>query len=137
VPRKSAEDRSAAYWRTGGKPIAQPAHLDGKVRAVWRVITASKPPDYFSPASAPLLESLCEAVVMRRFYSGLWHRAPDNHDYVRAITSLNGSISQLSTKLRLALTSIDKRSGLLTENEPAVDADDNVILFGGAGPARF
>jgi hypothetical protein len=132
VPRKSAEARSAAYLRSAGKPLAPPRHLEASVRRVWLSITRSKPPDYFSAASAPLLEALCEAVVMRRFYADLWHRQVFNReDYVKPLVALNSSIAQLSTKLRLAVTSVDKKSGILTEGGDPEPRDGNVVLFGG------
>jgi phage terminase small subunit len=141
MPRRSAEDRSAASYRAKGKPPVPPAHLDPQAKVVWRTIAASRPPDFFTPGSLPLLESYVTALVMHRWYMNLWRTDSINRDnFVKPITALNVNLSMIATKLRLAITSVDKRSGLLTEREPTVDGlggDDNVLLFGGPHEGRF
>jgi hypothetical protein len=136
MPRRSAEARVGAYFRTGGKPLGPPAHMTADTKRIWHVITASKPPDYFSPASGPLLEAFCEALVMHRFYMSMWREDRANAGYLKSICMLNASLSQLATKLRLAITSIDKKSGILNEREAGPSDGGNILLFGGHG-VRF
>ena len=70
---------------------------------------------------------------MHRFYITLWRQDRTNSDYLKAITMLNSSLSQLATKLRLAITSVDKRAGILTEVERPPEERDAAVryLFGG------
>jgi hypothetical protein len=142
MPRRSADDVAAAYLRTGGKPLEPPPDMEASAKRIWRIIAASRPPDYFNAGSAPLLEAYVEAIVMHRFYTGMWRHDRGNPDYLKAITACNASLSMLATKLRLAITSIDKKSGVLTEKGDLTPTGEpgNVIkadvLFG-AGPQRF
>jgi phage terminase small subunit len=136
MPRKSVEDLAAAYYRTKGKAAAPPPHLDDGAKAIWRQITRSRPPDFFTAGSLPLLEAYCVALAMHRWYANLWRTDFTNRDnFVRHIASLNSSLSMLAVKLRLTNSSIDKRSGKLTERGDPVPEDgerDNVhgLLFG-------
>jgi hypothetical protein len=140
VPRRTPEDIAAAYLRTGGKAPEPPAHLDAKSKQVWRIIASSRPPDFFTAGSLPLLEAYVVALVMLRFYHAEWCRDQTNDGYLKAITALNNSLATLATKLRLSISSIDKRSGLLTEKgDPPSSEDGKVIhdvLFGG-GVRKF
>jgi phage terminase small subunit len=141
VRRRSAEDRSAACWRVGGKPPAPPAHLDDDAKKIWKAIAASRPPDFFTPGALPLLEAYCTALVMHRWYLDSWRRDQLNRDnFVKHIAALNASLSMLATKLRRAITSIDKRSGILIEKgDPSkwmpggnvTKFRDRDVLFGG------
>jgi hypothetical protein len=135
MPRKSPESIAAAYYRTKGKAPAPPAHLDADAKRIWQQITASRPPDFFTVGALPLLEAYVTALVMHRWYMDLWKRDAINRDgFVKPIAALNANLSMLATKLRLAITSVDKRSGILTEKGD-VTTEDNVIkadiLFGG------
>jgi hypothetical protein len=127
MPRKSPEAKAAMYWHTKGKPLEPPADMDAAVKRVWRVIASSRPPDFFNAGSAPLLEAYCETIVMLRFYRTMWRDDRTNPDYLKAIVALNSSLAQLSTKLRLSISSIDKRSGILDEKEPV--EPDNVLRW--------
>jgi hypothetical protein len=144
MPRISADARAGAYYRAKGKPPAPPAHLDPQSKAIWRTITASRPPDFFTAGSLPLLEAYATSLVMHRWYMDLWRTDPVNRDgFVKPITALNANLAMLGTKLRLAITSIDKRSGILTEREPSIDGQgdgtviDGSLLFGGSQEGRF
>jgi hypothetical protein len=137
MPRKSPDAIAAAYLRTGGKPMPPPDHLEPDVAAIWRVITASRPPDFFNPGCAPLLEQYCTTLVMCRFYARMWRERPKDRDYVRSVTMLNTSLSMLATKLRLANTSIDKRAGILTERGSATEERDGKVLLFGGPEVRF
>jgi hypothetical protein len=109
---------------------------------IWKIITASRPPDFFNSGNSALLEAYCTTLVMHRFYVMMWRENPASRDHVRSLTMLNASLAQLATKLRLANTSIDKRSGILTEKgdpEPTGERGNVIradVLFGD-GTARF
>jgi phage terminase small subunit len=139
MPRKSPDAKSAMYFRTGAKAPAPPAHLPTECKATWKAVTASRPPDFFTVGSLPLLESYCHTLMMHRYYTKLWTNDAVNRDrFTEAIVKLNASLAQLATKLRLAQTSIDRRAGILSEVEPSIDG--NVIradlLFGGTGQGK-
>jgi hypothetical protein len=56
VPRISPESKSAAINRAQGKAPAPPAHLDVASKKIWRLITHSKPVDYFDPVQRHFLK---------------------------------------------------------------------------------
>jgi phage terminase small subunit len=128
MPRKSAEDIAGAYYRTEGKPPVAPEHLSPQAKKLWREITSSRPPDYFTAGATQLLEAFCQTTEMHRFYMSVWAHDRTNVDYVKAIATLNASLSTLATKLRLALTSVDRRAGILTEKGDV--AADGAPLYG-------
>jgi hypothetical protein len=66
MPRQSAEARGAAAFRSGGAPLEPPKHLSKEAAALWLAVTACKPPDWFDPASAVLLEEFCEVATHLR-----------------------------------------------------------------------
>jgi hypothetical protein len=79
---------------------------------------------------------------MRRFYQRIWDTDPINRDAtVKHLVALNNSLAQLATKLRLAITSVDRRAGILTEKGDPLKTDGNVIkagvLFGGPGKTKY
>ncbi len=136
MPRKSESARAAAIYRAKGKAPAPPAHLDAESKKIWRRITHSKAVDYFEPGSEPLLEAYVRSLVMHRFYSSIWENDPHNRDeVVKNIVALNNSLAQLGTKLRLAITSVDRRSGILDEKGlyPEKMGKSGDLLFGGDG----
>jgi hypothetical protein len=141
MPRKSPEAIAGMYQRHAGKSMSPPSHLEPDVAAIWKAVAGSRPPDFFNVGNAPLLEAYCEALVMQRFYVGIWRDDP-NKDHVRSITMLSTTLASLATKLRLANTSIDKRSGILSEQgdpEPTGETGNVIradVLFGD-GTARF
>ena len=110
--------------------------MTADTKRIWHVITASKPPDYFSSASAPLLEAFCEALVMHRFYMSMWREDRANAGYLKSICMLNAAFRSWPRNCGLAITSIDKKSGILNEREAGLSDGGNVLLFGGHG-VRF
>jgi hypothetical protein len=135
MPRISAEARSAANYRCKGKAPSPPPHLDPESKRIWRSICHSKSVDYFSAGSEPLLEAYVTSLVTHRFYMNMWHTDTfSRNEYVKAIVGLNNSLAQLATKLRLAITSVDRRAGILMEKGdfPHEEPPENVtLLFGG------
>jgi hypothetical protein len=131
MPRRSAEDRAGAYFRTGGTPPLPPKHLSVKAKALWREITASRPPDFFTRGSWPLLEQYCEMSVLQGDYLRMLRADPLNPEVQAVVIKMAAALNATATKLRLAITSVDKRSGMLTEKgEPEAGPSDDT-LFGG------
>jgi hypothetical protein len=141
MPRRSAEDRAAAYYRHGGKGPPPPRDLSAFCKRLWRDIVVARPPEFFPPGQQELLRQFCELAEMRRFFIDMWELDKLSQDYMRAIVQLSGQINATGTKLRMTNSSaIDKRAGILSEKEIDVRSDDDVIkadvLFGG-GKTRF
>jgi hypothetical protein len=148
MPRKPAEDRAAAYFRSGGKPPPAPPHLSPKAKKLLRDITSARPPELFQPGSTELLAQYCEMCCLQEIYLADLANDVRNPELQVIVMKMAAALCQLATKLRLALTSIDKRSGILTEREPDLAAEapsdgsnvrkfpDRSVLFGG-GKTRF
>jgi phage terminase small subunit len=51
MPRQSAEARSAAAFRQGGKHPVPPKHLSDDAKALWREMVEDRPVDYFRPGA--------------------------------------------------------------------------------------
>jgi phage terminase small subunit len=137
MPRRSAEDRSASYYRTGGKPPLAPSYLSPKAKRLWKDIVSCRPPELFKPGSQELLGQYCELCIQQEMYLTWLRDDRRNPELQATVIKVATTLCQLATKLRLALTSIDKRSGILTEREPEGSADNVTLLFGGSGPLRF
>jgi phage terminase small subunit len=136
MPRKSAEDRSGAYWRSGNKPPSPPDILSPRARALWRRIVRTKPCDYFEPAAQELLAQFCELSITQRLNFEMLRRDPLNPEWQTMSARLQAPINSLAVKLRLSPSAVlSKKDGRLDEKE--VDIGANVLLFGGREGTRF
>jgi hypothetical protein len=134
MPRKSPENRAASYFRAGGQPPAAPGHLSPAARKLWQSIVAVRPPELFQPGARELLVQYCEMSILQQGYLARLRDAPDNPELQATVMKMSAALCQLATKLRLAQTSIDKRSGLLTETEPEQPkGKSGDLLYGGDG----
>jgi hypothetical protein len=121
MPRQSPEARGAAAFRAGGAPL-EPPHLSKEAAALWLQVTACKPPDWFDPASAVLLEEFCEVSThLRALYQhlarlrevGAWAEAAVTE---RRWLRVGARLTTLATKLRLTpQAAVNRKSGLLAE----------------------
>jgi phage terminase small subunit len=137
MARQSAEDRAAAYWRARGKPPAPPSHLSPKARKLWREIVASRPPELFAPGSTELLAQFCELSIQQQGYLTWLREDPRNPEIQQTVCRVGNTLCQLATKLRLALTSIDRKAGILAEREPEVDDKDDTLFGGNVAKLKF
>jgi phage terminase small subunit len=122
MPRQSAEARGAAAFRAGAVPLEPPKHLSKEAAALWLAITACKPPDWFDPASAVLLEEFCEVSThLRALYqhlarlreAGAWSEAAVTE---RRWLRVGARLTTLATKLRLTVQAgVDRKSRMLDE----------------------
>jgi hypothetical protein len=135
MPRQSAEARGAAAYRAGGAPQAPPKALSKEAAALWLAITACKPPDWFDPASAVLLEEFCEVVTHLRALhqhlarlreAGAWSEAAVTE---RRWLRLGARMTTLATKLRLTVQSgVDRKSRMLDEGSGGAPRKRNRLL---------
>ena len=56
---------------------------------------------------------------------------PSDAERQRVVRAMAAALCQTATKLRLAITSLDRRSGRLDEKEPSAKKTNADVLFGG------
>lgn len=135
MARMSAEARSAAVHRSGGKPPSPPAGFGEAESKIWRDIVRQKPLGWFDAGSLPLLGQYCRTLVLAERAAAHMMLLPvDDAEAVafgKHLARLNSSVTTIATKLRLSVQgSIDRRAGMLAETNELPDAGDN--LLGGA-----
>jgi hypothetical protein len=142
VPRKSVENRAAAFMRPASKrSLPQPPeHLSPEARKLWARVIACKPADWFDDGNLPILAGYCDAtverdkMVLRRTEleavkpAGLMDRIELNKaliDINRSILDHASKAAILAAKLRLTVqNTIDRRSGVLGEKQPEMVASE-------------
>lgn len=136
MARMSAEARSAAAHKSGGKPPAPPDGFGEAESKIWRAITRQKPLGWFDAGSLPLLGQYCRTLVLaEKTAAGLMTMAVDDPlaiEVGKHLVRLNGSVTTMATKLRLSVQgAVSSRSGMIVEiNDDAAIPGDN--LLGGA-----
>ena len=133
MPRHSAEERSAAAWRSGSAHPAAPKYLSRDARKLWREVVEARPVDFFAPGSLQLLEQFCETMVTQRIALAEMARAAELNDpdrlakATRVMKDLATVINNTAVKLRLSI-----QSALRTESRKN-DERENVksSLLGG------
>lgn len=135
MARMSAEARSAAAHKSGGKPPSPPVGFGEAETKIWRDIVRQKPLGWFDAGSLPLLGQYCRTLVLaERTAVHLMAMPVDDPDAVEVgkhLVRLNGSVTTIATKLRLSVQGmVSSRSGMLAETNELPDAGDN--LLGGA-----
>jgi hypothetical protein len=118
MPRASAEARSGAVWREGGRHPEPPKNLSAAAQKLWREIVEDRPVDFFRPGAAHLLEQLCVAVIAARHVAQHVEQNPLDADAERAYTNWMQRCAMHCQKLRLSIqTEVDRKSGKLDEKE--------------------
>jgi hypothetical protein len=130
MPRKSTEERAGAFYRTDGEPPRPPKHLSPRARQLCKIIAASRPPDFFTVGCWPLLGQYCEMAATQEVNLAAMACNPDDVDAQKVVRNMSMALNATATKLRLAISSIDKKSGVLTEREP--EPTEDRLLFGGS-----
>ena len=114
MPRKSAEARAGANWRSGGKLAAPPKHLGRDARAIWRETVRSRPADFFPTGVLPLLEDFCVATVAMRKVAVQIQEDPTDPAVVDTFKKFAAIKVSTATKLRLVNTA-SRASGIHDE----------------------
>jgi hypothetical protein len=133
MPRQSAEARSAAVWRGGGRHPEPPKNLSAAAQKLWREIVEDRPVDFFRPGALHLLEQLCVAVVAARQVARCVEENPLDANAERAYTNWMQRCAMHCQKLRLSIqTEVDRKSGQLDEKEPSRKGQkrESDVLFG-------
>lgn len=135
MPRISAEARSAAALRAGGKRQTAPDWLTDEAKGHWKRIVASKPIGWFDEGSLPLLAQYCETLVRARQLAEALRDVPTGEKGAQALEvrlmGINGSCLSLATKLRLSVqSSVDRKSRMLDESGPGEEVASDPLLGG-------
>jgi hypothetical protein len=134
MPRQSAEARSAAFLRRGGKHPSPPANLSDDAKKLWREIVEDRPVDFFRPGALELLEQLCIMVVSARRVGAYFQERPGDKEAADQYLKLSHQCAMHCQKLRLSIqTEVDRKSGQLDEKEPTPKGQKGKsdVLFGG------
>jgi hypothetical protein len=135
MPRQSAEARSAAFMRQGGKHPAPPANLSDDGKKLWKEIVEDRPIDFFRPGALQLLEQLCIMVVSARRVGAYFQERPGDKEAADQYLKLAHQCAMHCTKLRLSIqTEVDRKSGQLDEKSETPKgrkAKAESVLFGG------
>ena len=59
MPRTSAEERAASFYRAAKQPLQCPRGLSPRAREIWADVVESKPPDWFDGGCVGLLADHC------------------------------------------------------------------------------
>jgi hypothetical protein len=60
MPRRTAEEKAALFYRAGKKRPDPPRDLSTRAKHIWRSVAASKPIDWFGGGALGLLADHCE-----------------------------------------------------------------------------
>jgi hypothetical protein len=134
MPRTSAEERSASFYRAGRKPIPPPKVLSPRAKAIWRQIVAAKPVDWFDGGNHGYLADHCEEQArLELIWLRLREVAPGTPESTKLTAELKTVRSNLSTSarhLRLTVQETIQRAAAKTgERQPSAAGNE---LIGGA-----
>lgn len=134
MPRTSADERAASFYRAGRKSAPPPRVLSTRAKWIWRSIVAAKPIDWFDAGNFGLLADHCETQARLEEVWARLRRYPVGSREGRALLvdlrTLRGNYLRSAQSLRLTVQyQIDRRSTMAGETQPAHAGDD---LVGGA-----
>lgn len=133
MARMSAEGRSAAAFRAGGRSPPVPDGFDELSAKLWRDIVKTKPIGWFDAGSLSLLALYCRTMSSAlRASERLAATAVDapEFSYIRKqVVALNTTCTSLAVKLRLSVqNNVDRKSRMLDETvEPSDDAEAGLL----------
>jgi hypothetical protein len=127
MAKLSAENRSGELYRNRNNLLRTPRNLTKTERDLFRAILASKPADWFSPATAILLTRYVRtAGLAERLHAALDLApigSPEAALFLRQVMAANASLGTLANRMRLSQqVSISARStGRMSERGSVVD----------------
>ena len=138
MPRTSAEERAASFYRAGSKPAAPPRILSTRAKYIWRSIVNTKPVDWFDAGNFGLLADHCETQVLLEEVWARLRRYPVGSREGRALLgdlrTGRGNYLKSSQALRLTVQyAVERRSTMAGETQ--VSTTD--ALLGGASIRPF
>lgn len=137
MPRTSAEERSASFYRAAKQPLQCPRSLSPRARQIWADVVESKPPDWFDGGCVGILADHCRVQarieLIWQALDGLPVKSKESAALTNQLKVLQGSFLNTSRQLRLGVQSVvDVRSA--KNGESKTTAPD--ILLGGLAVHR-
>jgi hypothetical protein len=126
MPRTSAEERAASFYRAGKVRAKPPTQLSPAARKIWRAIVASKPVDWFDYGSLGLLADHCQS---RARLEAIWTRlhevkagSPESLSLAKEMRIHSARMSTTARQLRLTVQhAITRQASMAGEStDPAV-----------------
>ena len=139
MPRTSAQERAAAFYRADNTVREPPKELSQRAKAIWREVVRSKPLDWFDGGSLGLLADHCETQARLEECWVVLRRLPVGCDEARTIMAevkiLRPNFGRSAALLRLPVQyTVDRRATLAGEKAPEGQDD---ALIGGQAAERF
>jgi hypothetical protein len=134
MPRTSAEERSASFYRAGRKSMPPPKVLSPRAKQIWRQIVGAKPIDWFDGGNHGYLADHCEEqarleaiwVELREVVPG----SPESARLTAELKTIRGNLSTSARHLRLTVQEAIQRAATKAGERQATASGDQLI--GGA-----
>lgn len=132
IPRHSAEERAASFYRVTRKGLLPPSKLPHRAKAIWREIVGSKPIDFFETGQCGLLADYCETqsrleecnADLRRLDLG----SEESDRLFNRTIKLGQRMSRLAPQLRLTVQwSVERHSTKAGEAAPGLEIGGELI----------
>src|SRR4029077_15373335 len=135
MPRTSAEERAASFYRAGRKSAAAPRVLSTRAKYIWRSIVAAKPIDWFDAGNFGWLADHCETQARLEEVWARLRRYPvgsrEGRELLVDLRTLRGNYLKAAMSLRLTVQyAVERRSTMAGETQQA--GTTNELLGGGA-----
>jgi hypothetical protein len=132
MPRRTAEERAASFYRARRVVPAPPRGMNARARRAWRDIIASKSPDYFDAGSLELLRLYCEASAGAfQVAADLAGLAPGSVQYTRACANwkmlANGALASAKALRLTVQNAVHTQSAKITERSGASNVDNRLL----------
>jgi hypothetical protein len=132
MPRRSAEEKAAAFYRVRTRAVEPPRGMSAAARRAWREIIASKPVDWFDPGSLQLLRLHCEAIAGANKLAADLRKLPaGSREFTRGCAAWKAMYaSAMSTARALRLTTqqaVESRSAKITEPSTIANIEDRLL----------
>lgn len=130
MPRSSAEELTASFFRAGSKYPEAPRSLNSEAAQIWNDIVSSRPADFFKPGSLTLLELFCRYSAIQNANLTLLELDPTDRRALEAVSKLAGPINSYAAKLRLNIQSASRISDTRQKMKEAQIGNSNPLLGG-------
>jgi hypothetical protein len=134
MPRTSAEERAAAFYRARKSPLAPPKRSSAQARAIFREIVEAKPADWFDGSQLQVLADHCEVqaqiiAVLRRLRR-VEVGSGESKNIISDLKGLRAVVAVSARQLRLTVQAVvDRHATKAGERAPVAGRDP---LIGGA-----
>jgi hypothetical protein len=131
MPRISADERAAAFYRAGRKAPPPPKMLSHRAKAIWRQIVAAKPIDWFDGGNLGYLADHCETQVrLEGIWAALRQVKPgteESRNLTSELKTIRGNWSTSSRHLRLTVQEVIERHAAKANEHQAAASGDELV----------